>query len=186
MDQIRKGDRGAAAAFVMRHEQKIRRRYRRQLGPNMRRLFDSQELLSTVLRRLDRYVVNETIRAPSDGAIWHLVFKIADAALVDRIRVLNRLKQVRDEHQEIARQMLKRLEPTSNNEDFAEQLDGLLRSLPCPTDREIVSLWLGGASLNQISEILQITPAATRKRWERIRVGFREQLLSSEGVVCDK
>ena len=54
--RMRNGDREAAAQFITRYEDRIRRRIRGKLNPSVRRLFDSQDIFSTIGRRLDQYV----------------------------------------------------------------------------------------------------------------------------------
>ena len=53
--RIRAGDRDAAAAFLDRYGPLVRRRVRGKLGQQMRRVFDSQDLWSTLARRFDRF-----------------------------------------------------------------------------------------------------------------------------------
>ena len=54
--RMRAGDRAAAAAFITQYGDRVRRRVSGKLSPAMRRLFDSQEIMSTVARRLDHCV----------------------------------------------------------------------------------------------------------------------------------
>jgi hypothetical protein len=65
--RMRAGDRDAAAAFVTRYGTRIRRRLRGKMSPSIRRLFDSQELMSTVARRLDAFVRSGRLAAVSEG-----------------------------------------------------------------------------------------------------------------------
>ncbi len=63
LDRVRGGDREASAEFISRYGPRIRRRVRGKLSPAMRRLFDSQEILATVARRLDQMVASGERRA---------------------------------------------------------------------------------------------------------------------------
>lgn len=177
LDAIRAGSREAAASFVIRHEQKIRRRYRNKMGPHMRRLYDSMELLSTVLRRLDRYIVDQTIEANSEGALWKLVFRIADNALIDRVRVTRRLRRVDEEHRAFAEALLRRVDRDPSDEAFARELEAILRRLPNPEDRELLCMWLNGTSLAQIADLLGVERATMRRRWATLRERLRTHLL---------
>ena len=56
LHRMRAGDRHAAAEFVTKYGPRIRRRVRARMNPSMRRIFDSEELLSTMARRLDQFV----------------------------------------------------------------------------------------------------------------------------------
>ena len=53
ISRIHGGDREAVAQYVMTLEPLIRRRISGKLGPRMRRVFDSQDIFSTVLRRVE-------------------------------------------------------------------------------------------------------------------------------------
>ena len=44
-------------------------------------------------------------------------------------------------------------------------------------DREILANWLAGSSLHEIAELIDRTPAAVRKRWQKIRAVLRERVL---------
>ena len=69
LQQMRAGDRGAAAVFVTRYGSRIRRRIRGKLSRAMRRIFDSQDILSTLGRRLDSFVHSGGVQATSEAAI---------------------------------------------------------------------------------------------------------------------
>src|SRR5262245_43990251 len=64
--RMRAGDRQAAAVFITRYESKIRRRVRGKLSLSMRRIFDSQDIVSTLGRRLDLYVRSGKLEAQSE------------------------------------------------------------------------------------------------------------------------
>jgi hypothetical protein len=93
--RMQQGDRAAAAEFMQRFGDRVRRRIRGKLGHGMRRLFDSQEILSTLGRRLDRYIYTGQMKAASLAELWGLVFRIADNSLVEKARVYRSLQQKR-------------------------------------------------------------------------------------------
>src|SRR5262245_42454435 len=88
LERMRAGDRDAAAEFVARFAPNIRRRIRGKMNPAMRRLFDSQEILSTLVRRLDEFVGAGQLNAESIPQLWSLLFRIADNSLIEKARVL--------------------------------------------------------------------------------------------------
>lgn len=176
LSRMKSGDREAAAEFLDRFGSRIRRRVRGKLGPGMRRLFDSQEILSTLGRRLDQFVLAGRLRAESAPELWSLVFTIAENALVEKSRVLKALEAREGEDSPLAHRLASRLrELDGRSEDGPEiELDRALNVLEPGIDREILSLWLTGHQHNHIAECLGLAPTAVRKRWQKIRERLRE------------
>ncbi|MBT8484574.1 MAG: hypothetical protein HKO59_06180 [Phycisphaerales bacterium] len=172
--RMRADDREAAATFITRYGSRIRRRIRWKLHPRVRRVFDSQDILSTVGRRLDQYVGAGRLEAQSGGELWALVFRMASRAVIDKGRVFQRLHRAEAEDSPFARQMLERLEaePASKDDTIAHALDA------CETgsDRQILSLWLQGHELTEIADELGTEPAIIRKRWQRLRARLQVAL----------
>lgn len=181
--RMRAGDREAASRFVSEFGDVIRRRVRGKLGRGMRRLFDSQEILSTVSRRLDRYVLNGQVRAGDAPQLWGLVFKMVDAALVDKARVYTRLRGIEGEDSQFARSALRRIEESERaGEESAElEIDNAFRSLKSDMDRELLAMWLNDLPFAQIASLLNTTPEAARQRWKTIRTHLRSEWLRENG-----
>ncbi len=179
IERMQRGDRDAAAEFVHRWGPLIRRRYRHKLGRAMRSLFDSEELLSTISRRLDLYVRNGRLQAADEGQLWALVFRIAENSLADKVRIFQRLRSVEGEDAPLAHELASRLQNADQRQpEGAEiELDRILTQLPAGGERQILSLWLSGLSLAAIAEEMELTPEAVRKRWQRIRESIRDRLV---------
>src|SRR5262249_29722926 len=79
--RMRRGDRHAAAEFVVENADSIRRRFRRRISGSVRRLFDSADLVSTVARRLDGIVGRGRLAAGSVGELWSLVMVVGRYSL---------------------------------------------------------------------------------------------------------
>lgn len=173
IDRIRAGDREAAAAFLTEHELLLRRRYRQKLGRALRRLVDSQEIVSTIARRLDRAVSRGGVKAENQSQFWSLIFRIGDNALADKARTLAQLR--RAEEQETSR-----ASHTADHGPAAPALYGrfrieeLAQRLPSDVDRRILARLAEGAALQDIATEVGMSPAAVRKRWERARQILRE------------
>jgi DNA-directed RNA polymerase specialized sigma24 family protein len=176
--RMRAGDREAAGAFVMRYGARIRRRVRGKLGPSMRRLFDSLDILSTLGRRLDVYVMDGRMQAADEMQLWNLVFGIADHALVDKARIYRRLLAIEGEDSEFAHQLSVRLRQAEDEdaEGVELEIEKCLLALKEPDDRRMLSLWLTGESLSSIADLFSILPATARKRWEKIKATLRDRL----------
>lgn len=175
IDRIRTGDRNAAAEFLTQNEALIRRRYRQKMGRAMRRLCDSQELVSTIARRFDKMVSDGEVRAASENQLWALIFTIGDHALADKARILQHLERVEGPDSDVAQEWRLRFARAerSSPDGMEGELDRMLRSLEEPLDRQILTMWLMGIELQVIADELSMEAAAVRKRWERIRSRLR-------------
>jgi DNA-directed RNA polymerase specialized sigma24 family protein len=171
IDRMRGGDRSAAAECVTRFGPKIRRRVRGRLRPGMRRLFDSQEILSTVSRRLDQFVSGGKLQAVSEAQLWSLLFTMAERAVIDKSQLFVRLQTVEQSDSALAHMLDAHLRSAERDrEDGPEvELDRLLRLLPDAIDREILSLWLHDTPHFMTAQFVGLSAAAVRQRWERIR-----------------
>lgn len=170
--RIKSGDRDAAAAFALRYGPLIRRRIGHRLGPRMRRLFDSQDILSTVLRRFDLYVRSGRLMASTEAQLWTLIIRIAEAAVVDKVRLLERLKAAEAADQPWVKAMLEQAEH-GNDEAIGITLEQAMNALSDETDRKILWLWLAGVDHRLTGELLELSHDAVRKRWQRIREELR-------------
>lgn len=175
--RVRAGDREAAAEVMQRYGPILRRRFRHKLGRSLRRLFDSQELSSTVARRFDQFVRSGKVRAETPGQLVALIEQIANNALARKIRVMENLQRVEcGDDSTLASALLQRLREAdrAGPEEAELEIDRILRALESPEEREMLSLWLGGSSHGVIATHLDISPAAARKRWERLRRRLRD------------
>lgn len=141
----------------------------------MRRLFDSQEILSTLGRRLDTFVHGKQIKASSVPELWALVLKIADNSLLEKARVYRGLQRKEGEDSPLAASVLMRLREAEERDSAAPEIEiaEVMRSLGDQLDREILSLWLLGRRHVHIAKSLGIAPTAVRKRWQKIREHLR-------------
>lgn len=176
LDRVRRGNRDASAEFIKRYGPRIRRRVRGKLSPAMRRLFDSQEILATVARRLDQMVASGRLRAVSDGQVWSLVFTIADRSLIEKAKLFRSLQAKEGEDSPLALSILRRLKQAEQRDPDGPELeiDKVLQSLGDRADRQILGLWLMGRGASSIAAAVDMEPATVRKRWERIRSQLRD------------
>lgn len=177
--RMQAGDRSAAAEFLMRYESRIRRRVRGKLGQDIRRIFDSLDIVSTLGRRLDVYVMSGRLQVNSESQFLSLLFRIADRALIDKARVVRQLEAVEGEDGEFARKMAGRLRDAERerHSGMHVEIDKCMHALSDPVDRRILSLWLTGEPHTIIAEFVQMPVTAVRKRWENIKLLLRARLL---------
>lgn len=182
ISRMRHGDREAAAVFITRYGSRVRRRIRGKLGPTMRRVFDSQEILSTVGRRLDLYVRSGRLQAVGEGQLWSLIFRIADNALIDKVRVFQRLQAVESSDSDFAHELLARLQQAESTEpEGAEfEIERAFCVISDETDREILSLWLLGQPHTLIAKEVGMAATGVRKRWQSIKEQLRRHFLGGD------
>lgn len=176
--RMRSGDRQAVGEFVDRYGSRIRRRVRAKLSPSMRRIFDSQEMLSTLARRLDQFVRDRRMTADNQARLWALVGRISDNALIDKARLFKRISALEspDGPAQYERGLAFTASDPSTPVEQTVQLDQLVAWISDDRDKQILTLWLHDVSLGTIAEYLQMSPAAVRKRWQLIRERLRERL----------
>jgi DNA-directed RNA polymerase specialized sigma24 family protein len=173
--RMRTGDREAVGEFVTRYGDLIRLRIRDKLGPRLRRILDSEDVLSTVTRRLDGLVRDRAIRAGSNAELWSLVAAIANHAVAESARSAKREQNTlesapRDSESEEAAQ------PTYAHATEDSALTGIVGTLQDETDRRILWGRLHDHAHEQIAEEIGSTPSAVRMRWSRIRKLLRDVL----------
>src|SRR5207247_1975659 len=82
--------RTAIAEYVLEHRDKIRAIARRKLTATTRRVFDSEEVISSVLRRLDVMAERGSLRPRSETELWALIEAIARNTAVSKTRLIER------------------------------------------------------------------------------------------------
>jgi hypothetical protein len=85
-ERMRRGDRAAVAEFLAAPGPAIRARVRHKLGRRVRRVFDSEDILSTVSRRLDGLVADRRLEASEARQMWALIQSIARHATWEKVQ----------------------------------------------------------------------------------------------------
>jgi len=174
MEAMGQGEREAAAEFVVRFGPLIRRRVRGKLRASMRRMFDSQDILSTLSRRLDVYVSRGQFEPRSAAELWGLVFAIAENCVVEKARILQSL---------VEKEVGLAMEPQTAapgrpiGVTHGEELEELLEEVPLAIDRQIARMWAMDISSEAIAAELGLTSEVVRTRWRRTRDRLRDHYL---------
>ncbi len=172
---IHGGSREAMARYVLSLEPLIRRRVAGKLGARMRRVFDSQDIVATVLRRIDVYLSEHEIRATTEGELRALVMRVANTAVIDKVRLLERLRRAEDDP--LALSLRTRIERGDLDDAEVDSVIGrALQSVEDSRDQRMLWLWLSGLELKSIGVILEMKPDAVRKRWQRLRESLSGEL----------
>lgn len=178
--RMRAGDRTAVGEYVERFGPYLRRRARGRLGSQLRRLVDSLDMVSTIGRRLDRSVSAGTLRAESPSQFNALLNRIMHAALVDKLRALERLRDAEECDLAWGRSARHAIECAGEDDNaWKEWLESAMLALPSDDDRWLLQLWLNDVPLFRIAEVLSasgspVTPAAVRQRWKVVRDRLRD------------
>ncbi|MCW5775055.1 MAG: hypothetical protein KIS87_01240 [Phycisphaeraceae bacterium] len=156
------GDRDAVAAVLFRHAARVKRRYRARLNGTLRPILDADDVLAVIAFSLDAYVRSGRLAVESEAQLRALIFRIGD-------RAVSRL----------ARQTARRRSPERLNDVHpgrhgapADRLDlpraDMLHAVRRPEDRELLRLRLARIPYAVIAQVLGVSPAAARKRWQRL------------------
>ena len=157
---IETGDRSAAARFVERFELPLRRRFRERLEGATLPRFDSDDFVSTMLRRFDEFVARRggdvTDATHSLGAE---LSRIAEETLHELMRSARR-EQLPGA---IARSVLDR--PAPGDDTVPVGLSG--------DEFQMARLRAEGQSHGVIARVLGLPVATARMRWSRLQARLR-------------
>jgi DNA-directed RNA polymerase specialized sigma24 family protein len=177
IERIRTGDRTAAVEFIQGLEPLLRRRFRHKLSAALRRVTDSEEMVWTLARRLDAYVLSGRLSEATLDQLRAVVMKIAENSLVDKLRVLRRLQEAEREDGPVAAALHRRLSESGvDAAQFERRVEEILGLLASDVDREIARLWMFGVEHEVIASDLGLSAEAVRKRWQRIKHDLRTRL----------
>ncbi len=175
LDLFRTGDRAAVAQYIARNAPLIRRRLRGKIARSLRGLFDSDDLMATISRRLDDIVRKRELTATSEGELWSLLEHLAANALSDLAR-----RTVR-EHPDAPVELIpappaSELEPKADSDDPNSLLAICLAEIHHEADQRILRMRLDHHTHAQIAAAEGVSESNVRKRWQRIRRVVRRLL----------
>jgi DNA-directed RNA polymerase specialized sigma24 family protein len=160
--------RDAVARYLLAHKDRIRAVARRKLTGKTRSVFDSEDVLSSVLRRVDALVLDGKLCPRSEAELWGFVDAITRNNAVSRTRLIERARNLLTDEEPYAYELLKRLNAYTTD-DEATLLVYRMMSCLQGDDRHILSLFVRGATHKAIADFLKTSEGACRQRWMRIR-----------------
>lgn len=175
VERIREGDRGAGAEFVRRFGPRLQARVRAELGAHMRRVFDSQDIMSTLSRRFDLLVRAGGVRAGSEAQLLGLLGEMTRNAVLTKARLLSRVRRAEDGAKEQATGSAATAEERGPDVDESI-VDRAFEVATDEIDRTILTLRLHDMDHQTIGEAVGLSPEACRWRWHRMRTKLREML----------
>ena len=149
-------------------------RIHRLLGDDARRVTDTDDILSTALRRIDSVIESGNLEAQNERQFYAFVHGVIERTILEKGRKSRSLTA----REKIAQDIRNKL-PTPAVEQrvvTADELNRIGQLITDPIDREIILLKGRGSSFVEIAESMQMTSDAVRKRWSRIRASVREQI----------
>lgn len=174
LDRMRRGDREAAAEFMVRYAPLIRRRFR-SLARSARPLLDSEDVFSTIARRLDELVLSGSLKAASVQELWALIGRVTVNRAIDQTRAAAREREAAA----LVAAGVRRAADAAEEAEHAEScvvLSSHCATRLLPGDRELVRLRVASRPYSQIARALGMAVPAARKRWERIAAVLRRRI----------
>ncbi len=153
------------ARFVLEHRDEVRAIARSQLRMTTRSVYDSDEIVSTVLRRLDRFVQEGRFSPTSGKDVWTLVSAVTHNTAVSKVRLMERARALVREDGVYATMLVERLNRCQGDDEAASLVTRIMLLIPSEKDRQIVSLRLRGTTHKVTAQLLGLQEAAVRKRW---------------------
>ncbi len=178
--RMSEGDREAAAQFVQEYGDLIGRRIHGKMHAGVRRVFDTQDIISTFGRRLDSYVLDKKFHARSENEFWAWVFQVANRSVFDKVKLAEAMRAKEGADSEFAGWMLERLRDKQESSEHGADagpasfsLEELLAPLTSEEDRTIATLWALDVPYTQIAAETGLSYDLVRQRWHRIQLALR-------------
>ena len=149
------------------------------LGDEARKVTDTEEILSTALRRIDHAIVKGNMDAVSDAQFYAFMHSVIERSILEKARASRRLNK----RELIAARLQthKSSQEVRDQDAVLEQLALIGKHVTDQCDREVVMLRGRGMGFGEIAQQLGMTPEAARKRWSRARNAVRALLQEREG-----
>jgi DNA-directed RNA polymerase specialized sigma24 family protein len=161
--------REAIAEFVLQHQDIIRSIARRKLTRAARSVSDSEDVVSSVLRRLDGLALRGTLLPRSEGELWGLIKVITTNTAISKTQLIERLRNLLTEDGPYVYEVLKRLNSYTEDDEANLLVQRMLCSLSSSDDRQLLLMILRGSSHRVAAQYLKISEAASRQRWMRVK-----------------
>lgn len=158
-------DRESVARFVLQHADQIRSIARRNLTQHALTCVGSDDILSSVLRRVDEMSAESVLRPISDGELWRLIESITIHTAVSYTRSIERAVAFMSDEGSYAQAFRQRLKAAPDESEAIELVQQMVRRLRQDDAHHMFVLRARGASHEVIAEFLGISPEAARKRW---------------------
>ena len=163
-----------AAGMVNEQRASIMRRIHSLLGDDARKITDTEDILSTAMRRIDRVIESGSLRAMTDVQFYAFVHAVIRRTILEKARNSRRIKAHEQEKMLIQSSQEAGVENLiCSDTEMVERVGQLITD---PIDREIIMLHGRDHSFVEIAQVVHMSPQAVRKRWSRIKATVREMI----------
>jgi DNA-directed RNA polymerase specialized sigma24 family protein len=183
-DAAKRGDMSALreliARFALANEGLIRQQARKKLSAGSRQCEDSEDVLSSVLRRIDLLVSSDRfwVKDPSD--IMGLILTVTRNTAVTKVRLAAQAKRLVASDGEYIKALCEKVNQCRGDDDAAVLVSRMLLSLDNTDQRQYLELRLRGATHRAAAQVLGISEDAARQRWGVIMKNLRALLTDME------
>ena len=171
--------RAEIANFLTSNELRIREMARTKLSRGSG-FVDSQDVFASVARRLDQLASGSGVRPRSEAELWALVRTVTTNTAIEKTRLVARVRAIASTEGLYGQELLKRLEECGGDDEATLLVHRMALALPAAVDRQIMFLFLRGASFTAMAVALEMTEDAVRKRWARLRSALEERFLGGQ------
>jgi DNA-directed RNA polymerase specialized sigma24 family protein len=173
--------RESVAEFVRTNQHLIRSLAREKLTKVTRSVEDSEDVLSSVFRRMDAMVHQGRVRPRSESELWALVRQMTQNTACTKTRLEERHIEMVGEDGEYAEMVLRRMKACDSDEEAALIIHRLAMKIQDSVDRQLFFLRSRGVTHRAAAQLLGISADAARKRWERTRESLRAKMDEDDG-----
>lgn len=156
------------AQVLADHQADLRRVARLRLSTSMVRLFDSADVFSTIMRRVDELAASGEVRFDSSNAVLAFARSMVKNTIIDKHRIVKRIERAESDEFSHLRGFQGVVE-SGSSADAESAIEKVMGHIQCPQNKFILWTWLAGFSQQQTADLLGMSVDALRHRWLRIR-----------------
>lgn len=134
---------------------------------------DSDDIVHSVLRRIDCLAAKSRLRATTENELRSLLFTIATHCLITKHRLQAQAKAFATELA-AADSLRQRADQCQDDEQAAMLVANIMWRIPDKIDRHIFSLRVHGLTHAAIARFVRLKPDAVRQRWTRLLSELRD------------
>ncbi len=179
---------GQAGAWNARREQlakllfenftKLQGIARRKLTVKTKSVFDSHDVVSSAIRRLDKLASEGRLEAISDEEVVRLASAVVQNQAVSRTRTMERFSTLVAEDGPYAQAIHQRLKACADDEGATMLCYRIALSIGDAESRQLFLLRWKGVNSTLIGQMMGITSESVRYRWMTLRKTLEEKISS--------
>lgn len=152
------------AAFIAERQDAIRAIARRKLCSSTKRVYGSEDVVSSVTARLLALAEGGRVRPRNEEEAWGLVQTAVENKSVSRNRLMSQLRHRASDYPEALDILVDRVGACESDDEATLLLLRVMSVLTDSNERGMFLLWLRGASHEVIAQQLGISVVASRQR----------------------